>query len=138
MGSSEAGRDKGLGSRLKDAIREMKELESGLKHLDNSVDPRLLGEFRDAADHIRSAAWTMQFWLAQHGQAIDTPQLYESLLTRERIRRATQLCNELARDLEKPPVTPEPLETSKLRQLQDALQSLSLRLARLTQGTGAE
>lgn len=134
MGSLEAEGEKGLSSRLKDAIKEMKELESGLKHLDGSVDPRLLGEFRDAADHIRSAAWTMQFWLAQHGQAVSTPLLYESLLTRERVRRATQLCNDLSRDLEKPPAAPEPLEASKLRDLQNALQRLSQSLAQLAKG----
>lgn len=134
MGSMDTGEEKGLSSRLKDAINEMKELESGLKYLDKSVDPRLLVEFRDAADHIRSAAWTLQFWVAQHGQGVGTPQLYESLLTQERIRRATQLCNALLHDLDQPPIAPDPLQASKLLELHDALQRLSQRLAQLAKG----
>jgi len=63
------------------------------------IDLRLLREFRDAADYIRRSAWAIEASLQFHSQRRD-PQEALSLLTSERMRCATHLCNELTVELE--------------------------------------
>jgi hypothetical protein len=65
----------------------------------DGIDPRLLKEFREVVDYIRRGAWAMEEWEQRHlqrqGQQDALP-----LLTSERIRCTTRLCNELAVELE--------------------------------------
>ncbi len=63
------------------------------------IDLRVLREFRDAVDQIRKIAWAVEEWEERHLQRRG-PDTILSLLTAERIRRATYLCNELATELE--------------------------------------
>jgi hypothetical protein len=60
------------------------------------MDPRVLREFPDAVDYVRKTAWALQERQA-HQRDIAT---VRSLLTDERVRRATQLSKALASDLE--------------------------------------
>lgn len=116
---------KGIAARLEKAIIELKELEAAIKFIDASANPRLLAEFRDATDHIRVTAWTMQSWLSEQAKAgRDLPFL--SLLTEERVRRATQLCNDLARDL-------EPMELSAATEGIEKFHNLARAVDRLSQ-----
>ncbi len=63
------------------------------------INLHLLREFRDAVDYIRGTAWAMEEWEQRHLQR-QGPGTVLSLLTAERIHRATHLCNELAAQLE--------------------------------------
>jgi hypothetical protein len=62
-------------------------------------DLRLLREFRDAVDCVRRAAWAIEECEQRHLQERCSDTML-SLLTAERIRRATYLCNELSAELE--------------------------------------
>jgi len=83
--------------RLRKATAELTELERAIQCGD--VNPRALRDFRDAVDHIRKTAWVVQEWGERkaHGRETET---VLGLLTIERIRRATQLTNDLASDLQ--------------------------------------
>jgi hypothetical protein len=79
-------------------------ITAGLRALGQSLqsdgtDLRLLREFREVADYIRRGTWAIEEWEQQHshrqGQQSTLP-----LLTSERIRCTTRLCNELAVELE--------------------------------------
>jgi hypothetical protein len=56
------------------------------------IDLHLLTEFRDAVDYIRRIAWAMEEWEERHLQR-QGPDTVLPLLTTERIRCATHLCN---------------------------------------------
>ncbi len=83
----------GVNFLLKKNTAELLKLGQSLES--NGIDLRLLREFRDAVDYIRGTAWAMEDWEQRQG-----PDTVLSLLTTERIRRATHLCNELAAELE--------------------------------------
>jgi hypothetical protein len=68
------------------------------------IDLRLLREFRDVADYIRRSAWSIEESHQFHSQRRD-PKGVPSLLTSERTRCATRLCNELTVELESSEVT---------------------------------
>jgi hypothetical protein len=70
----------------------------------DGIDLRLLREFRIVADDIRRSAWTIEKSELFPPQR-QNPQGTLSLLTTERLRCATQLCNELIVELESRDVT---------------------------------
>ena len=86
----------GLTFRLRKAGVELQKLAQVIKSGD--IDSRVLREFRDAVDHIRKTAWVVQEWQERHVHQRDA-QTVLTLLVTERIRRATQLNNDLATDL---------------------------------------
>ena len=86
----------GVTFRLKKASAELQRLEQAIKS--GGIDDRVLREFRDAVDHIRKTAWVVQEWQERRVHQRDA-QTVLSLLVTERIRRATQLNNDLAADL---------------------------------------
>ena len=61
------------------------------------IDPRILREFRDAVDNVRKTAWAVQEWQERQSRKHD-PDTVLPLLTAERIRRATQLCDAITTD----------------------------------------
>jgi hypothetical protein len=63
------------------------------------IDRRLLREFRDVADRIRRNAWAIEESIQFPSQRRDSQEAL-SLLTSERMRCATHLCNELTAELE--------------------------------------
>ena len=113
-----------MAERLSKAIQEMKELERAFKRGSGAVDPRLLTDFRDATDHIRVTAWGMQMALAQPGSA-GAPSPFAGLLTQERIRRATQLCGDLAGEIEKLSPAQRAEGREKLGQLRQVVERLT-------------
>jgi hypothetical protein len=62
-----------------------------------TIDPRILTEFRDAVDHVRKTAWAVQEWQERQSRHHNA-QTVLPLLTAERIRRATQLCEAITAD----------------------------------------
>src|SRR5690242_6902526 len=80
----------GTSFQLKKACAELVRLEYDMRT--GPIDPRVLQEFRDAVDNVRKTAWAVQEWQERQSKQQD-PETVLPLLTAERIRRATQLCD---------------------------------------------
>jgi hypothetical protein len=78
-------------------------------------------------DHVRKTAWAVQEWQERQLQQRDT-QTVLSLLTAERIRRATQLSQALTTELDARKLTSE---TPRIAELLQALEQVHQRLASL-------
>ena len=90
----------GVTFRLKVAIDDLLKLEKDMKDSrSGAMDPRVLREFRDAVDYVRKTAWALQELQERQAHQRDIATV-RSLLTDERVRRATQLSKALASDLE--------------------------------------
>ncbi len=87
----------GVDLQVKKTAVELRKLESTLRS--QGVDFRLLNEFRDAVDYIRTVATVAQQLreLQLHGR--DEEDVFAGIAA-ERVRRATTLCLEVAADLE--------------------------------------
>lgn len=95
----------GVTFRLKRAIDELQRLDREIKdNRSGGMDPRVLREFRDAVDYVRKTAWALQEMQERQAHQRDTATV-RSLLTDERVRRATQLSKALASDLDSHDVT---------------------------------
>jgi hypothetical protein len=111
--------------RLKMATDDLLKLEKAIRP--GGMDSSVLREFRDAVDYVRKTAWALQELQARHAQQRDTSTV-RSLLTEERVRRATQLSKALASDLDSHEVTDG---TSGAADLFQAIEGLYQRLAGL-------
>jgi hypothetical protein len=87
---------------LKMATDDLLKLEKDIRS--GGMDARALREFRDAVDYVRKTAWALQELQARQAQQRDTATV-RSLLAEERVRRATQISNALASDLDSSEVT---------------------------------
>lgn len=83
----------GVNFQLKKACADLVKLEYDMRS--GPIDERVLKEFRDAVDNVRKTAWAVQEWQERQSRHQD-PQTVLPLLTAERIRRATQLCDAIA------------------------------------------
>jgi len=92
----------GMTYRLKMATDDLLKLESDIRS--GGMDARVLREFRDAVDYVRKTAWALQELQERQVQQRDTATV-RSLLTEERVRRATQLSRALTSDLDSHEVT---------------------------------
>ncbi len=115
----------GVTFRLKRAIDDLHKLESAIRS--GGMDPRVLREFRDAVDYVRKTAWALQELQERQAHQRDTSTV-RSLLTEERVRRATQLSKALASDLDSQEVTKG---TTGAADLFRAIEGLYQRLAGL-------
>ena len=86
-----------LSERLKVATQELQELEKLV--LSGNFSPRVLSDFRTAVDDIRQTAWAVQQWTELQEQHRD-PYTVLGILSRERVRRATEITKDLTLDLE--------------------------------------
>lgn len=112
----------GLNFQLRRASAELLRLEEAIKQKD--IDPLILREFRDAVDYVRKTAWAVQEWRERQIQHRD-PSTVLSLLTMERIRRATTLTNDLLQDLQTQDVSDR---TEGVAELQRTVEQLHRRL----------
>jgi hypothetical protein len=92
----------GVNLQVKKASVELQKLEDSLRS--EGIDLRLLNEFRDAVDYIRTAAVVVQQLREQQMHGRDDGEVV-LLLTAERIRRATNLCLEVVTDVDAGRVT---------------------------------
>jgi hypothetical protein len=92
----------GVTFRLKMAIDDLLKLEEAIRS--GGTDSRVLREFRDAVDYVRKTAWALQELQERQAHQRDTATV-RSLLTEERVRRATQLGQALVSDLDSHEVT---------------------------------
>lgn len=111
-----------LTERLQSSTAELQELERLVKSGD--LDGRVLHEFRNAVDHIRNTTWVVQQWVGASEKSAD-PYAFLPALAAQRVRRATQLANDLALDLQTVDVT---VETEGLSALYAAIDDLHRRL----------
>jgi hypothetical protein len=109
--------------RLQNASSELREVEALLASAD--LDPRILSDFRDAVNRVRTTAWATQ----QYAESMDTqrdPSTVLNLLAGERIRAAYQLCGAIRQDLDRPDLRFQPGQLLQLRTaVQDLLQQLN-------------
>ena len=91
-----------LTARLRALTVELQELERSV--VSGDLDSRVLSEFRNAVDHIRNTAWTVQQWVDARERSGD-PYAVLPALASQRVRRATQLANDLCLDLQTVEVT---------------------------------
>ena len=100
-----------VSSQISRVTAELKRMEDLLSF--GMVDRRVLGEFRQAIDRVRTTGWQVERWLDgdERGLAV--------LLTEERIRIATRLANQLACD-----TTLRHMEFSAVRALKEAVHKL--------------
>lgn len=115
----------GLTFRLRKTTGELQKLDQAIKS--GNIDPRVLREFRDAVDYVRKTAWAVQEWQERQTQQRDTTTVLPLLVT-ERVRRATQLCAAIAKDLNEHEITSETIGIKKLLR---AAEELSRGLAEL-------
>ncbi len=87
----------GVDLQVKKAAVELRKLETALGS--QSVDLRLLSEFRDAVDYIRNVAAVSQQLRELQLRGGDDNELHSEIAA-ERVRRATKLCREIAADLD--------------------------------------
>lgn len=114
-----------LTERLRKTTAELLELEQSVKSGD--LDPRVLNEFRDAVDQIRSTAWAVQQWIGLRENAGD-PYKVLPILAAQRVRRATQLAKDLTIDVESIEIG---IQTPGLKELFHAVDGLHERLVPL-------
>lgn len=123
--SSLDSQESSLAARLLATTTALHELEKSVKSGD--LDARVLGELRNAIDHIRYTALAVQDWYgAQHHSG--DPYAVLSTLAAQRVRRAAQLAKDLTLDLENVEIS---LETQGLDDLYQAVDGLHRYLGRL-------
>jgi hypothetical protein len=123
--SGSLGKELPLAARLQATTTALHELEQAVKSGD--LDARVLGELRNAIDHIRYTALAVQDWFGAQERSGD-PYAVLSTLAAQRVRRATQLAKDLTLDLQNVDVG---LETEGLADLYDAVSDLHRHLQRL-------
>jgi hypothetical protein len=98
--------------RLQSATSELHEVEALLASAD--LDARILSDFRDAVNRVRTTAWATQ----QYAETRDTerdPTKVLSMLAGERVRAAYQLCRAIGQDLGRPDLRFQPGQLLQLR-----------------------
>jgi len=80
----------GVNFQLKKACADLVKLEYDMRS--GTIDQGVLREFREAVDNVRKTGWAVQEWQERQLRRQD-PRTVIPLLTAERIRRATQLCD---------------------------------------------
>jgi hypothetical protein len=112
----------GVNLQIKKSSVELQKLEKALRA--EGIEPRLLNEFRDAADYIRTASLAVQQMRERQLHGRDDSEV-ATLLVAERIRRMANLCLEVMSDLENEKVS------SETKGLDDLFQSLEQACDRL-------
>ncbi len=115
-----------LTARLEAATGELQQLEALVKS--GELDARVLSEFRNAVDHIRSTTWAVQKWLGLNEESGGDPFSVLPVMSAERVKRATQIANDLSLDLQSTDIG---IETAGIKELYDAIDNLRRRLATL-------
>jgi hypothetical protein len=118
-------------ARLEAATAELQHLEELVKSGD--LDSRVLSEFRNAVDHIRSTTWAVQKWLGLNEQSGGDPFAVLPIMSAERVKRATQITNDLCLDLQTVDIR---IDTPGIADLFNAVDDLRRRLATLLKREG--
>jgi hypothetical protein len=109
-------------SHLEKGISELQGLHEVL--LSDDLDPRVLADFRDALNRVRTAAWAAQQYVARKETDQDSTSVL-SFLAGERIRAAYQLCQAISEDLKRPDIA---VPAGSLIQLCEVMSALTEQL----------
>jgi hypothetical protein len=90
-------------------------------------DPRILSEFRDTVNRVRTTAWAMQQYIETTANDRD-PKKVLTLLAGERVRAAFQICEAIRADLKNEKVQ---FQKGQLLELNEAVQALAKDLEKL-------
>lgn len=112
----------GVDLQLRKTVAELQNLEKALQCED--MDLRLVKEYRDAVEHIRAAAATLQQLREFQLRGLANDELL-SVLASDRIQRATKLCQSLIADLDSGRSNNDPKDVEELYQ---GLEHLHVRL----------
>lgn len=115
----------GVNLQVKKTSVELQKLEKSLRS--EGIDLRVLNEFRDAVDYVRTAAVVVQRLREQQMHGREDGEV-ASLLISERVRRATNLCLEVITDLDAGRVS---ADTKGVDELFHSLEQASDRLRHL-------
>jgi hypothetical protein len=115
----------GVNLQIKRTSAELQKLEDSLQS--EGINPRLLNEFREAVNYLRTASVVVQKLREYKLHGRDEGEMY-SLLVTDRIRRATNLFLEVITDLEAGRVTNE---TKGIDELYGALEQAHDQLSHL-------
>ena len=117
-------KDGDITQKLQAATEELNELEKAVRT--GTVDVRVLVEFREAMNHARRASGAVMKWVEEEAKKGD-PFAAVQFVMAERIRIATQLLEELTRDVECGDID---FDTPGLSGLHASVKTLNERLAR--------
>jgi hypothetical protein len=117
---STAGSD--ASSTLEQAIVELQRLHEIL--LAGDLEPRVLADFRDALNRVRTAAWAAQQYVVCKETEQDSGSVL-SLLVGERVRVTYQLCQAISDDLKRTDID---FQAGSLVQLHEATKALTEQL----------
>jgi hypothetical protein len=109
-------------SPLEQAIVELQRLHGVL--LSDDLEPRVLADFRDALNRVRTAAWAAQQYMACKETEQDSGSVL-SLLVGERVRVTYQLCQAISEDLKRTDID---FQAGSLVQLHEATKALTEQL----------
>ena len=112
----------GVNLQVKKTSVELQKLEKSLQA--EGIDFRMLSEFRDTVDTIRTTALAVQQLRELQLKGQDSDEIV-SLLVTARVRRATSLCQELVADIDAGKVS------SKTKEIEELYDSLELACDRL-------
>jgi hypothetical protein len=118
--------ERSITTRLESATRELNELEELVKSGD--LDSRVLSEFREAVDHVRSTTWAVQKWIGLSDESGGDPFTVLPIMSAERVKRAIQISTDLSLDLQTVDVG---IDTPGIIDLFNAVDDLHRRLAKL-------
>src|SRR5260370_18980153 len=114
-----------LSSRLKKTNEELKNRQDSVKT--GMINVKALMDFRNATERARQASAAVQQWLEAQGKGNDPYKLMLQV-TSQRVDMATQLVNDVARDLESLDVD---FETPGLPSLNEPVRKVADRLEKL-------
>ena len=110
--------------RLKHITTELRTVQQLITLQD--IDIRVLSEFREAVNYVRHTVWAVEQWMYYRAQAQpDDPSSVLEVLARNRICIATQLCQELAFNLQSGDVT---RTTEGFEKLESELEKLAAQI----------
>jgi len=107
-------------STLEQAIVELQRLHEIL--LAGDLEPRVLADFRDALNRVRTAAWAAQQYVIRKETEQDSGSVL-SLLAGERVRVTYQLCQAISDDLKRTDID---FQAGSLVQLYEATKALTM------------
>lgn len=119
-----------VSSRLEKAISELQALSDLL--LSDDLDPRILTDFRNALNRVRTAAWTAQQYIARK-ETDEGSSSVLSLLAGERIRNMYQLCQAVSEDLKRSDIE---IQAGSLVQLYEVVSALTEQLKEVVNRLG--
>ena len=115
----------GVNLQVKKTSVELQKLEKSLQS--EGIDFRMLSEFRDTVDAIRTTALAVQQLREFQLTGRDDAEIV-SMLVAERVRRATSVCQELVADMDAAKIT---RETKEIDELYESLERACDRLRHL-------